>query len=105
MNDISLKEFIEAKFVSIEQATELSRQAMEKRLEGMNEFRETLRDQASKFITRNELESAIEKITIELKSLNKAKDILEGKASQNSVNLAILVAIISILVSIVGFFK
>jgi hypothetical protein len=50
-----LEKIIEIRFEAINQATELARMAMEKRLDSMNEFRETLRDQSSKFVTRNEL--------------------------------------------------
>lgn len=42
-------------FKGSDRALDLARDSMEKRLEGMNEFRDTLRDQASRFITRNEL--------------------------------------------------
>jgi hypothetical protein len=34
-------------------------QSMEKRLDGMNEFRDTLKDQAAKFVTRAELMAAV----------------------------------------------
>lgn len=41
--------------LSIDRSIDLAREGMEKRLDSMNEFRETLRDQAGKFVTRNEL--------------------------------------------------
>lgn len=52
------------RIASLEKATIVAKEQMEKRLEGMNEFRDTLKDQAAKFITREELKaelSAIEK--------------------------------------------
>lgn len=41
----------------INTATEKAAEAMDRRLEGMNEFRQQLRDQSSQFVTRVELES------------------------------------------------
>jgi len=60
-------------FESVEQATELARTQMEARLEGMNEFREQLKDQASKFVTREELESKVSLLNAEIKSTSKGK--------------------------------
>ena len=50
---------IDLRFNGIEKATDLARVNMEKRLDGMNEFRETLKDQASRFVTRTELLAAV----------------------------------------------
>ena len=66
---ISLKEFMLEKFSNLEKSTELARLSMEKRLEGMNEFRDTLRDQASKFITRAELNVMVSKFDQEIARL------------------------------------
>lgn len=46
---------VDRRFDDLKVQTELSREAMEKRLDAMNEFRDQLRDQASKFISRDEL--------------------------------------------------
>jgi len=59
---VSLKEYFEAKFDSLKLSTDLVRQALEKRLEGMNEFREALKDQTNKFITRVEFQLVCEKV-------------------------------------------
>ena len=58
---ISLKEFILMKMDAVETATKISREGMNHRLESMNEFRDTLKDQAKDFVTRNELESILDK--------------------------------------------
>ena len=50
---------INLRFEGIEKATDLARASMEKRLDSMNEFRDTLKDQASKFVTRTELLAAV----------------------------------------------
>ena len=62
---VGLKEYVDMRFSesekakdnalhSIEIARREAQTAMEKRLEGMNEFRDQLRDQATRFITREE---------------------------------------------------
>src|SRR4030042_927602 len=70
--DISMKEYIDVRFDSVdkklvdmeeeidrrfnanERETGLARRAMEHRLDSMNEFRDSLRDQAIQFISKNE---------------------------------------------------
>ena len=56
---IFLEKIIDIRFSSIEKATDLARAGIEKRLDSMNEFRETLKDQVSRFITRTELLAAV----------------------------------------------
>ena len=58
---ITLREFLEARLEHIEEKTRLATAALDKRLEGMNEFRDTLKDQASRFVTRTDLEVILEK--------------------------------------------
>lgn len=53
---VSLKEYFESQINSIKEATTLARESMEKRLDGMNEFRDALKDQTSLFINRKEYE-------------------------------------------------
>ena len=57
MTNVSLKEHIESRLQALEKATEEAKKTLEKRLEGMNEFRSQLKDQAGTFITRVEFEA------------------------------------------------
>jgi len=79
---VSLKEYFDGKLDDFEEKVELqfklSKEAVEKaliqndtRLEGMNEFRNSLRDQASTFITRQELTLMIKSITDKIESQQK----------------------------------
>ena len=137
---VGLKDYVDMRFSEAEKAKdnalhsiEIARKeaqgAMERRLEGMNEFRDQLRDQASKFLTRTEYDSGHtpmeEKInskvnwdefksfreqtnvTLEDYKINKA--ILATKASMNTVvigyvftAITLIVAIISILLRFIG---
>ena len=109
---ITLKEFIEkqnalqAQVIStrldaIEKATELAREQMEKRLEGMNEFREALKDQNSLFVTK-EMHNKIE---ADIQELRTFKDEQSGKASQAQVYIAWLIAILGLVLGAVAIFR
>lgn len=102
---VSLRDHFESRIVAVERATSIASVAMEKRLEGMNEFRDALKDQASKFVTRIELEACITKLQSDIRELMKYKDIAEGKASQLSVTISLVLAIIGIAISIIRVFK
>jgi hypothetical protein len=54
---VSIKEYVDGRFADLREAISDARGTMEKRLEGMNEFRDSLRDQSSKFATKEALES------------------------------------------------
>lgn len=99
---VSLRDYLEARLAAIDVALNLARRGMESRLEGMNEFRNTLRDQASKFMTRAEYEISREKIAEDIKILLSAKDKLEGKASQQAVMISIAVGLTSFFVAVLG---
>jgi hypothetical protein len=94
-----LEKMMELQFNGMDTAINLARESMEKRLDTMNEFRDSLRDQASRFLPKAEFEASQIRITDEIKILNRSKDILSGKASQNSV---ILFGIISVTALVVG---
>jgi predicted phage gp36 major capsid-like protein len=110
---VALKEFIEkilegheklneARFQAVERAVEVANGQMEKRLEGMNEFRDSLKDQASRFFTRDEFHSAHGPVLKDIEALKLARATLEGKASQKSVNVAYAIAVIGIVISLIG---
>jgi hypothetical protein len=67
----------------------------------MNEFRASLRDQSSKFVTRTEMDI----IFRDVRELREASAELRGKASQNSVIVAYALAGISLLISIITVIK
>ena len=99
MNDsVTLKEHIESRLISIEKATELALAALNERLAGMNEFRAALNDVLKLLATKAELGRLEEDVRV----LRESRAILEGKASQNSVNQATLIAIIGIILGSAG---
>jgi hypothetical protein len=78
--------------------------SMEKRLDGMNEFRDSLKDQAAKFITREEMLSTLRAIQTNVEILLTSKATEEGKASQKSLNITMIIAITGVVLSIFKFF-
>lgn len=118
----NIKNESEIKLNSIEKATSLAKGDMEKRLEGMNEFRSTLKDQSANFTTktendllitkiddqfstlRHEYNEKFDKIDEAIKSLQLSRAELAGKASQNQVFIAYFFAIIGIIISLIIHF-
>jgi hypothetical protein len=97
-----LKELFEARLQALEKATQLAAQNMDKRLEGMNELRGQLKDQAATFLTRNEFYIQHEKLESDIRMLRESKANLEGKASQASVNTATIIAIAGLSLSLLN---
>jgi hypothetical protein len=98
---VSLRRYVDMRFKGVEDKTELAREAMEKRLDGMNEFRDTLSDQASRFVPRTEYNDL--KDTVE--GLTESRAELRGKASQNSVIAAYVIAAVSIIISVIALIR
>ena len=100
--DVPLREYFDARLAAVEKASTLAAATLEKRLEGMNEFRDTLKDQASRFVTRDELALQIKANREAINELRTFKDRLEGKASASSVYVTGALAIIGIITSVLG---
>jgi hypothetical protein len=56
-NEVTLKEYFDSQIKNIEKSIETAYRSMEKRLDGMNEFREALKDQSRQFVSRQEFET------------------------------------------------
>lgn len=116
---VSLRDYLEAqmqahtdiysvKFENIEKSTALAYASLNKRLEGMNEFRESLKDQANKFVTDEKFQFLMTKVDEDIRILREAKAAEEGKASQKSVNTALVIGVVGLIIAIastlLGFF-
>jgi hypothetical protein len=98
-NVVSLKEYVlaeinalrrdmDSKFEAQQREVETALAAQNKRFEAVNEFRGTLSDQASRFVTRDEMQSQFKPALEDIRVLRDAKSNLEGKASQTSMMVA-----------------
>jgi len=106
--DVSLKEYVDLRFAENQRSIEKAERTMNSRLEGMNEFRATLKDQASRFLTREEvmlmlkpLEKSSDEHAKDIKSLELTRAELAGKASQKSVYIAWVLSVIGIVISVI----
>jgi hypothetical protein len=98
---VSIRDYIDLRFTEFQRAVDKAEATMGSRLAGMNEFRDTLKDQASRFITRDDLRF----LQDEVKSLRKITDMAEGKASQNSVLWSYAIGAIGIILGVIHLFK
>ena len=99
---VSLRDHMESRIEAVEKSIEVADKTMQSRLATMNEFREALRDQAGKFITREEMNAKIDIICAKVEVLEKYQNTMEGKASQSQTNLALIFSLIGTLLGIAG---
>jgi hypothetical protein len=85
---------------AVEKATTLAAQQLEKRLEGMNEFRNALKDQNSTMLPRLEYVSEHKALATRIEALELSRAELQGKANQSSVNIATLFSVVGIAISV-----
>lgn len=97
-----LKNYMDIKFNSIEKSTCLAQENLNARLENMNEFRSSLKDQTANFITRTEHESLIQKYDSDIRVLRETQAESRGKASVQSVYVGYAIAFIGIIMGILG---
>ena len=101
-DEVSLKEYIDIKINSMERAVDVASQGMNKRLEGMNEFRQQLKDQTNTFLTRNEYETKHTLLADKISDLRESRAEMAGKASQKSVNITLLISILGLVIGLVS---
>jgi len=61
-NNISLKEYMESRLEAMNKAVYVANAVMEKRLDSMNEFRESLRDATQTYATKNEVDLKLDSL-------------------------------------------
>lgn len=99
---VTLKEYFQAKFENQERAVAVATATLEKRLEGMNEFRNALKDQSGQFVQRPELDVRMTKLTDDIAELKTFRDRLEGKASAQSVYIAYGISLLGLALSVLS---
>jgi len=110
MRDLeNLEKLMLSRFTSAETATKLASEALGQRLEHMNEFREEIKDYTARLMPRDECTlksgSCSKSVNIKLDDLMEFKNQLKGKASQNSVAFAIIIALIGAGGTLINMFK
>jgi len=106
---VTMKEYVDALFDEkqrvfdvrcdeSQRAVDKAEKAMCDRLAGMNEFRDQLKDQAARFITRDELNTVIN----EVGTLRSLADVAKGKASQTALLFTSAIALAGLVISILN---
>ena len=98
----AMHEYNEARLMAMEKATDTATTQLNNRLEGMNEFRSALKDQTAQMVTRSELVIQLERIDVVLNDLKKYRDQSAGAASQQSVIIAYILAVIGLVTGVLG---
>lgn len=93
------------KIDDINKNTAAANASLDKRLETMNEFREALKDQTAKYITREEYNLMNEKVVEDIKHLSESKAHAEGKASMTSVYISYAIAAIALGFSLLEYLR
>jgi len=102
---------LDERIASIRESVKVAKESMDMRLDSMNEIRGQLKDQANTFLPRVEyigqhqaLEQRFTHTDEDIRGLRESRATLEGKASQSSVMVAYIIAIVGIALSIIGLF-
>ena len=77
---VSLKEFIEQRFIDLEKATNLAAENLKLRLKGLNQWREQNRNERSKFLLNDVYEAKHLLLETKIENLQKFMWILMGIA-------------------------
>ena len=81
-----------------------AKESMERRLDEMNNFRASLKDAQSTFVTKENFEAKHDDVSKQLEDLKLSRAVSEGKASLNSVYLSYIMATLGIIISLVSIF-
>ncbi len=105
VGSVSLREHVEARLDAMREAIDLARVGVDQRLEGMNQFREQLREQATHFVGRSEFEASMKTVESELRALREFRTAHEAKASQASVILVGAISLLGLILSVIGLVR
>lgn len=96
----ALEDRITLQFQLTQLAVNKAELQMNARLEGMNEFRASINDRTANYPTRTELNLMVDKLNIELQSLQNSRSEMTGKASEKSVQRVNALAILGIIAGV-----
>jgi len=99
---LAIERAFDVRFQTLSNTTRDVAASMDKRLEGMNEFRSALKDQMAMFFTRTEHEAFLKVVDADLRMLRESRAEISGKASQSHLNLSFVVGVTGIIVGLSG---
>lgn len=95
----ALEKLCAVQFEFINKETKLAKEDMERRLEGMNEFRAQLNRQASEFVTRESMDLKLAKLETKIESTTACMNISSGSGKWQSHIVTVLIAMAVMLVA------
>lgn len=100
---------LDERFKAQEKANDLQQEMSNKKFEAQNEWRGAMSDREKSFITRADHESLVlllntkeDALIKDIRELNKFKDTLDGKASQQQLNITFIFVIVGFIFSGIG---
>jgi hypothetical protein len=108
------RQYFESSIAAVKEATTIAAISMEKRLDGMNEFRAALKDQSGRMATTSDVDLKIlrleESVSVRLKAIEERqrallsfKDQMAGRASAGAVYLSYAIAGLGLTLAIIDF--
>ena len=94
----------QARLDAVEQAALVATRTLEKRLEGMNEFRAAMGDLSNRMATRSEVEVQNERIKADIKEFRTFMNTQQGKASQASVSWSMALGGIATVIGLISLY-
>lgn len=79
----AIKEDSKLRYITVQEAVKIAKDTQEKRLDGMNAFRDTLKDSNLEFVKKAQHDTEMIRVQDDIKVLRESKSFLEGKASLN----------------------
>ena len=91
------RQYLEARIEAVRESIEVAKVEQDRHMLTLNNFRQAMQDQSAQYVTRQEYGIQHTQSEAEIKTLVAAKDVAAGKASQGSVNVAMIMAILSMM--------
>ena len=101
---VSLRDYVDLRFRELQRLLDKSDQVLDARLKSMNEIREHLREQATRFVTRMEMDDKVGTICEDVRELQKGADEARGKASQMSVIFTAAMSLAGLILGLIHIF-
>ena len=97
---VSLRDYIDLRFSEHQRVQDKADEAIAVRLHAMNATREAMREQAARFVTRQEADLVHKAMCDNIEALREESAENRGKASQRSVLVAYALSLISLVIGL-----
>ena len=102
---VTLRDYIDKSLEARDKALEVAYNTLDRRLDGMNEFRNALRDQGFSFLSKAEYAVFKEGLEADIRSLRESRAELAGKADQKQVNIALILSVLGFVMGVISMLK